>query len=33
MQALRDTVWDEFVLAHILGWFGKALILRNYTML
>ena len=33
VQVLQDTVWDEFVLAHILGWFGKALILRNYTML
>lgn len=33
MQALHDTVFDEFVVAHTLGWWGKALIIRNYTML
>ncbi|EFN55835.1 hypothetical protein CHLNCDRAFT_30982 [Chlorella variabilis] len=32
-KALHDTVFDEFVVAHTLGWWGKALIIRNYTML
>lgn len=26
---LMDTLNDEFVLAHLLGWFGKALIFRD----
>jgi hypothetical protein len=32
-QTIHDTVFDEFVVAHTLGWWGKALIIRNYTML
>ena len=31
--ALRDTVFDEFVVAHTLGWWGKALVLRDRVML
>lgn len=30
---LRETVFDEFVLAHILGWWGKALMLRSHFLL
>lgn len=30
---LRATVFDEFVIAHTLGWWGKALILRDRAML
>lgn len=30
---LRATVVDEFVLAHALGWFAKALVLRNPLLL
>lgn len=30
---IKDTVFDEFVIAHTLGWWGKALILRNEGML
>ena len=32
-QVIYDTVFDEFVIAHTLGWWGKALIIRDYTML
>lgn len=32
-QVIHATVWDEFVLAHTLGWWGKALFIRNYTLL
>lgn len=32
-DVIRSTVWDEFTLAHFLGWWGKALILRDRTML
>lgn len=32
-KSIHDTVWDEFVVAHTLGWWGKALIIRNHTML
>ncbi|XP_031114265.1 CDP-diacylglycerol--serine O-phosphatidyltransferase 1-like [Ipomoea triloba] len=28
-----DTVFDEFVLAHILGWWGKAIMIRNQPLL
>ncbi|KAF9987844.1 hypothetical protein BGZ75_010393 [Mortierella antarctica] len=28
---MMDQVWDVFVLAHALGWFCKAIILRDYT--
>ena len=31
--ALRGTLFDEFVLAHALGWWGKALAVRNGAML
>lgn len=30
---IRDTVLDEFVLAHIFGWFAKALMIRNHFLL
>ena len=30
---IKDTVWDEFTLAHALGWWGKALILRDRALL
>lgn len=26
-------MFDEFVVAHSLGWWAKALLLRNYTLL
>ena len=29
---LKETFVDEFILAHLIGWFGKALILRDRTM-
>ena len=32
-QVLKDTLFDEFVIAHTLGWWVKALIMRNYWML
>ncbi|PRW57106.1 Phosphatidylserine synthase 2 isoform A [Chlorella sorokiniana] len=32
-KVIHATVWDEFVLAHTLGWWGKALFIRNYTLL
>lgn len=32
-QVLKDTLFDEFVIAHSLGWIGKAIIMRNYWML
>ena len=31
--SLAGTVWDEFVLAHLLGWFFKALLLRDRRLL
>ena len=30
---LMDAIFDEFVLAHFLGWFGKALVIRDFTVL
>lgn len=33
MQALKDTIFDEFVVAHTVGWWGKALFLRDTKML
>ena len=30
---IKATLFDEFVVAHTLGWWGKALILRDYGML
>lgn len=32
-KTIKATVFDEFVIAHTLGWWGKALILREYGML
>ncbi|OUM62958.1 hypothetical protein PIROE2DRAFT_10648, partial [Piromyces sp. E2] len=29
-ENIKDQVYDIFVLAHFLGWFGRALILRDY---
>lgn len=31
--ALQDTLFDEFVLAHIIGWWGKAIMIRNQPLL
>ena len=31
--ALKDTFFDVFVVAHTLGWFCKALIIRDNVML
>ncbi|KAK4753824.1 hypothetical protein SAY87_001928 [Trapa incisa] len=28
-----ETLYDEFVLAHILGWWGKAILIRNQSLL
>ncbi|KAG5603937.1 hypothetical protein H5410_025429 [Solanum commersonii] len=28
-----DTLFDEFVLAHIIGWWGKAIMIRNQPLL
>eukprot|EP00249_Psilotum_nudum_P022207 c28417_g1_i1 orf=352-1635(-) len=28
-----DTVMDEFVIAHVLGWWGKAIMIRNHSLL
>ncbi|CAE5957532.1 unnamed protein product [Arabidopsis arenosa] len=30
---LYDTVFDEFFLAHIFGWWGKAILIRNQPLL
>ncbi|CAN4121742.1 unnamed protein product [Withania somnifera] len=30
---LYDTLFDEFVLAHIIGWWGKAIMIRNQPLL
>jgi hypothetical protein len=30
---IKATVFDEFVVAHTLGWWGKALIIRDNVML
>lgn len=32
-DTLRSSVLDEFVVAHLVGWWAKALALRNYTLL
>ena len=32
-RVLRDTVFDEFFVGHILGWYGKAIALRNLPLL
>eukprot|EP00803_Ostreobium_quekettii_P011054 evm.model.scf_76.6 EVM.evm.TU.scf_76.6 scf_76:40330-44683(-) len=31
--AIRETVLDEFVVAHILGWWAKAVMIRNHSLL
>jgi phosphatidylserine synthase 2 len=31
--AIAATVWDEFVIAHVLGWWCKALLLRDRRLL
>jgi phosphatidylserine synthase 2 len=30
-KEIKDKVWDEFMLAHFLGWFGKAIIMRSWV--
>ncbi|CAN0871493.1 CDP-diacylglycerol--serine O-phosphatidyltransferase 1 [Linum grandiflorum] len=30
---ILDTLFDEFVLAHIFGWWGKAILIRNQSLL
>ena len=32
-RALQATVWDEFTVAHLIGWWAKAVILRDRRML
>ena len=32
-SALQDTWFDEFVIAHTLGWWGKAIMIRNLPLL
>ena len=32
-QVINSTLFDEFVIAHTLGWWGKAVIIRNLPML
>lgn len=32
-EAIKSTVFDEFVVAHTLGWWGKALIIRDRGLL
>ena len=29
----QDTIFDEFFLAHIFGWWGKAILIRNQPLL
>ncbi|CAD7702558.1 unnamed protein product [Ostreobium quekettii] len=31
--AIQETVLDEFVVAHILGWWAKAVMIRNHSLL
>jgi hypothetical protein len=33
MQNVKNTILDEFFLAHVLGWFGKALAIRDWRLL
>ena len=33
LSTIKATVFDEFVIAHTLGWWVKALIMRNWLML
>eukprot|EP00877_Chromochloris_zofingiensis_P010042 jgi/Chrzof1/5291/Cz15g21020.t1 len=32
-HAIKSTLFDEFVVAHTVGWWAKALCIRNYMML
>lgn len=32
-QPIKDTLFDEFVIAHTLGWWGKAIIIRDRKLL
>jgi len=32
-QNVKNTILDEFFLAHVLGWFGKALAIRDWHLL
>lgn len=32
-KPIKETLFDEFVIAHTIGWWCKALILRDYTLL
>jgi len=29
LQTVKDTIFDEFILAHLFGWFGKAFLFRD----
>lgn len=31
--SFQETLFDEFVLAHVLGWWGKAILIRNQPLL
>uniref|UniRef100_A0A453DRW3 CDP-diacylglycerol--serine O-phosphatidyltransferase n=1 Tax=Aegilops tauschii subsp. strangulata TaxID=200361 RepID=A0A453DRW3_AEGTS len=33
MEPTADILFDEFVIAHILGWWGKAIMIRNQPLL
>ena len=33
LQFFQDTIFDEFFLAHIFGWWGKAILIRNQPLL
>ena len=33
MKAVQEKVFDEFFVAHVLGWFGKALAIRDWRLL
>jgi hypothetical protein len=30
---MQETLFDEFVIAHTLGWWGKAIMVRNLPLL
>ncbi|GJX58924.1 CDP-diacylglycerol--serine O-phosphatidyltransferase 1 isoform X1 [Tanacetum coccineum] len=33
LRVLQDTLFDEFVPAHVFGWWGKAIMIRNQPLL
>jgi len=33
LENLRETIFDEFVLAHVLGWWGKSMMIRHTGIL